>query len=215
MKRGATLIALALLFGCREADPSHAPLQTPSPAPASNSDARTPPVDHAGSPPAPAYNPDGTLAAETLREISGRISKRSAGEYVTSVRGEQIRGDLKSGIDALARMPRLRTLSVDDMSEEGLTKSDYQAIARLDRLDMIWIEGREPIDAAALEPLAGMPKLKTLEFEEAQVTPAAVAPLAKSLSLEELRIGTGWGIREEAERLGVRFRVVHTQNYEP
>jgi hypothetical protein len=97
-----------------------------------------------------------------------------------------------------------------------LTHDDYRQLARLDRVETLYIHMYASVSGSDVAPLAEMRSLRSLEFEEAYVQPSAMKMLAAIDSLEELRVptlGDDWS-RWFADRRP-HLRVFHTDNYAP
>jgi hypothetical protein len=127
------------------------------------------------------------------------------------------------GYAHLAKVPRLRTLSlagvqVSDTTLAALKEvstlqslhlaadtritskglADLRSLAKLERLDLAF-----PVDAPALQSLVEHPKLTTLRLNAAKLEGKALAPLAKSTTLRSLTLDTQYQL-SPPRLLGVR-----------
>lgn len=148
----------------------------------------------------------------------GRDRDSKASTAVASVVEEgktlRIRGSLEQVVDRLGSFPHLQFLSI--YAHDPLRIDDYRQIARLERVEDLFIETYATISGSELRPLADMPRLRTLEFKEADVNEEVLKAVAKIESLKVLRVpfaGDDW--KAVARKLGSDVRIYHTHNYAP
>jgi hypothetical protein len=96
------------------------------------------------------------------------------------------------GLDQLADLPELESLSLGDVS---LTNRTLSGLVRLDRLKELRIHGHQVTDAGMefLEPLAG---LQTLSLSHTGVGDAGMESIARLPRLRSLNVETGSGLTD-------------------
>lgn len=148
--------------------------------------------------------------------LRGRLDADHFASYSrTGLSGPNLDGErLGRIVDQLARLPALRSLSID--AHRPLTHDAYRQLARLDQVETLYIHMYASVSGSDLAPLTEMRSLRSLEFEEAYVQPSALKTMAAIGSLEELRVPTladDW--RRWFENRRPDLRVFHTDNYAP
>jgi hypothetical protein len=117
-------------------------------------------------------------------------------------------------VDQLVRLPALRSLNVS--AHDPMTIETYRQLARLDRLETLYIHTYDGVAGPELAPLTGMRRLRSLEFQEAFVELPALEAMAAIKSLEELRVPSlSDESRQRLEKSFPNLRVYHTGNYAP
>lgn len=124
-------------------------------------------------------------------------------------------GSLKEIVDGLRALPALRSLEVW-ANWTDLTRGDYSQLARLTQLEEIFIHTHDQVYGPELSPLARLPRLKRLEFEEANVEFGAIKIVAEFASLEVFLIPfADEASVDEMRRLRPEMVFGGTQNYAP
>lgn len=123
-------------------------------------------------------------------------------------------GTLPELVETFSTFPKMKLLWIY-LIDDGLTTEQYRQIARLHSLEMIVIKQYGAISGPTLAPLTEMPHLTALEIIEARVDAEVVKTLARSPSLRDVYVGSGYSLTEAVKRYGARFRIIRTNNYEP
>ena len=118
-------------------------------------------------------------------------------------------------VDRLSKMPNLRQVTIATVAG-NLRVQEYRQLARLSRVESLYIDTHAAIHGPELVPLTKMKRLKALEFVEARVKLSVLETLIHSKSLKSLHISDAGDVWErKLERLGAKFDVLSHGNYAP